>query len=665
MIYATTRNNPRQSVAAAEPVAIQRMPAPAAGPLTRPRLTPLTQNSPSGDSAALPPVLSDAIEARTGISMAGVSVHRNSPVPATIGAHAFAQGADIHLGPGQDSHLAHEAWHIAQQRQGRVPRRRRIDGQPVNDDNHLEHEATAFSATLSMGDAMPAPMVSAPQPAAPSATVAPHDAPIQGNFHAPPADMGQRVQALRQTLADADNSTRANGDWYGDQQQHMHELEGHIHTWFRDHGHLATEDQRQQMAAHLNMLEDHGTDLMGVQLTHNHPLWLPAGIPGKEAARANQIWDSVRNNQGNLQVSTKKPDFHRNTMAGIAKLLQGQHGRNMLDELNKAPEGKEIPEPRVLINDDWSDVPVFGKDQPEGSYATPIGIDTDDSKNRKGMGSYVRIVTTDRTMLSGEEETSIPSPTYVGLAHELGHALHNLRGVNDQQKEEEFNSLSLLDFNLWDCNKEEYTNITDNENPIRMEHNLPTRKYYFPPLQLAVTKQDRKFINKFNEGYKGKDPAPDWIVRGNPNFGAVPGHLNQRFDPTDPSTYQHASFFYDYATRHIDNHIATITHRDRLNKKIEEANDEDIEIPEWMQNKHLDFGTVPGNPDQRYDVNDPNTYHHASFFFDYAVQHIDNQIAAKKRRAERIASLKKFGSGLLGGAAVIGGLYGLYRHFKK
>jgi hypothetical protein len=49
-----------------------------------------------------------------------VRVHFNSPVVAQHNALAYAQGADIHLAPGQGHRLAHEAWHIVQQRQGRV-----------------------------------------------------------------------------------------------------------------------------------------------------------------------------------------------------------------------------------------------------------------------------------------------------------------------------------------------------------------------------------------------------------------------------------------------------------------------------------------------------------------------------------------------------------------
>jgi hypothetical protein len=37
-----------------------------------------------------------------------------------LNAIAFARGADVDAGPGQEAHLAHEAWHVVQQQQGRV-----------------------------------------------------------------------------------------------------------------------------------------------------------------------------------------------------------------------------------------------------------------------------------------------------------------------------------------------------------------------------------------------------------------------------------------------------------------------------------------------------------------------------------------------------------------
>lgn len=56
----------------------------------------------------------------SGHSMDNVKVHYNSSEPASLQAHAYAQGTDIHLASGQERHLPHEAWHIVQQAQGRV-----------------------------------------------------------------------------------------------------------------------------------------------------------------------------------------------------------------------------------------------------------------------------------------------------------------------------------------------------------------------------------------------------------------------------------------------------------------------------------------------------------------------------------------------------------------
>ncbi|MGQ7846066.1 eCIS core domain-containing protein [Granulosicoccus sp. 3-233] len=90
---------------------------------------------------ALPEVLRSGIERLSGDSMAGVRVHRNSNAPAAVSAHAYAQGDDIHLAPNQERHLPHEAWHVVQQRQGRVKPTAEVSGRPVNDDVALEREA--------------------------------------------------------------------------------------------------------------------------------------------------------------------------------------------------------------------------------------------------------------------------------------------------------------------------------------------------------------------------------------------------------------------------------------------------------------------------------------------------------------------------------------------
>ena len=94
------------------------------------------------NNTGLPDNLKAGIETLSGISMDSVKVHYNSEKPAQLNALAYAQGTDIHVAPGQEKHLPHEAWHVVQQAQGRVqPTMQMKEGVPINDDQSLEHEA--------------------------------------------------------------------------------------------------------------------------------------------------------------------------------------------------------------------------------------------------------------------------------------------------------------------------------------------------------------------------------------------------------------------------------------------------------------------------------------------------------------------------------------------
>ncbi|UGQ47779.1 eCIS core domain-containing protein [Massilia endophytica] len=90
----------------------------------------------------LPDTLKKGIENLSGQALDGVKVHYNSSRPAQLNAHAYSQGTDIHLAPGQEKHLPHEAWHVVQQMQGRVkPTMQLKGGTAINDDAGLEREA--------------------------------------------------------------------------------------------------------------------------------------------------------------------------------------------------------------------------------------------------------------------------------------------------------------------------------------------------------------------------------------------------------------------------------------------------------------------------------------------------------------------------------------------
>jgi len=93
------------------------------------------------NNTGMPDNLKSGIECLSGLSMDNVRVHFNSSKPATVRALAYTQGTDIHVAPGQEKCLPHEAWHVAQQMAGRVSPTTNINGMPVNDNAALEHEA--------------------------------------------------------------------------------------------------------------------------------------------------------------------------------------------------------------------------------------------------------------------------------------------------------------------------------------------------------------------------------------------------------------------------------------------------------------------------------------------------------------------------------------------
>ena len=95
----------------------------------------------SFNQTGLPDNLKNGIENLSGYSMDDVKVHYNSSKPAQLQALAYTQGTDIHVAPGQEKHLPHEAWHVAQQKQGRVQPTMQLQGVNVNDNEGLEKEA--------------------------------------------------------------------------------------------------------------------------------------------------------------------------------------------------------------------------------------------------------------------------------------------------------------------------------------------------------------------------------------------------------------------------------------------------------------------------------------------------------------------------------------------
>jgi hypothetical protein len=169
------------------------------------------EEAPVPNRTGLPDQLKSGVESLSGLSLDDVKVHYDSDKPAQLNALAYAQGTDIHVAPGQEKHLAHEAWHIVQQKQGRVrPTMQMKTGTPVNDDPHLEREADVMGAQasrLTLAGAMTA-SVRSNTPADPGVAIAQR----QEGGGAPKtesaagADLEKTIAALKELLESRDEA---------------------------------------------------------------------------------------------------------------------------------------------------------------------------------------------------------------------------------------------------------------------------------------------------------------------------------------------------------------------------------------------------------------------------------------------------------------------------
>lgn len=123
----------------------------------------MTQAAPRESRTGLPDGVKARVENLSGLAMDDVRVHYNSTRPAQVQAHAYTQGTDIHVAPGQERHLPHEAWHVVQQKQGRVAPTLQMKGVAINDDSTLEREADAMGRLADREPANGSPATAIPE----------------------------------------------------------------------------------------------------------------------------------------------------------------------------------------------------------------------------------------------------------------------------------------------------------------------------------------------------------------------------------------------------------------------------------------------------------------------------------------------------------------------
>jgi hypothetical protein len=140
--------------------------------LVDPLVAPPNGPPQADNRTGMPAPLKANIESMSGMDMGDVRVHRNSAKPAAVEAHAYAQDSAIHLASGQEKHLPHEAWHVVQQKQGRVAPTRQLKGFGVNDSSSLEREADVMGNRAASSSAVATHSQAPTQQATPTGGVA-------------------------------------------------------------------------------------------------------------------------------------------------------------------------------------------------------------------------------------------------------------------------------------------------------------------------------------------------------------------------------------------------------------------------------------------------------------------------------------------------------------
>ena len=179
------RRIPQQKEAPAQAKAdhLKSLPTPEFGLQAEP-----VQAKSEGSGSALPDQVRGKMEQSMNADFSDVKVHTNSKKAEQAGAHAIAQGNEVHFAGGKynpssksgQELLGHELAHVKQQQEGRVSANAQVGNMAVNDDPSLEREADKAGAAAANGKTAPIAGKSGGAPQAKKANLDAKNAPAQG-----------------------------------------------------------------------------------------------------------------------------------------------------------------------------------------------------------------------------------------------------------------------------------------------------------------------------------------------------------------------------------------------------------------------------------------------------------------------------------------------------
>lgn len=339
------------------------------------------------NTTGLPDNLKSGIENLSGHSLDDVKVHYNSAQPAQLNAHAYAQGSNIHIAPGQEKHLPHEAWHVVQQKQGRVRPTMQMKGKVnVNDDRGLEKEADVMGAKALVHDTVSASgTLTVSTPVQRAVVQRWLDTKLLAG-----RSQDKRIKSLAQE-ANAYNANRK-GKTRTTRINELHALLVNSMKWLdaRESSDLGRDDAGVWVKELMNAVQTEHQGLVRESVEKNDtdpPVANFHALPPSTQKRVRKIWNQLVGGTGNIRITetedytddtTKQPatrahaGFRYETLAQFARLLETETGRDIVGQVNKDTGGNKL----VTIRPGFS-APSQGA--PESEFAAgPVQMDGQD-----------------------------------------------------------------------------------------------------------------------------------------------------------------------------------------------------------------------------------------------------------------------------------------------
>ena len=348
----------------------------------------------------------------------------------------------------------------------------------------------------------------------------------------------------------------------------LHDIDAAVCKWFKNTAVTSLSEVKgaKAMAALLKKSEQAHEQL--VDATWNDPNVVPfdtSKLAPNEIVQRTAVWRAVVD--GTAQVKLGGSDkFQKKTRAQVAKMLQTETGFNILNYLGTPKTTSPGATDRIVLGDtlppDLATQNHMTAVDQEVSYAkelTPqdsdkdlqqgVAVDGTEDPNEypsltstdqlqaaifagkkgvivggkkysfaKGSGSFVKTVPPragdEDSDTAGNGNTEVITPAYITLAHELGHAVNIRAGATTRNHPELMVALcksadpTLTDQDIEDrwSNGEEYFNISNIENGMRMDCGLPLRAAHKP--RTALMKMARiAQLKQQAANYAAKDEA--------------------------------------------------------------------------------------------------------------------------------------------------------------